>query len=521
MAALVLLFLCTVLGVNNLIGQEAPTWSSRIASIVYAKCTPCHRPGEIAPFGLTSYDEVASSALQIKAVTQSRYMPPWKPAHEWGEFMGDRSLSDDEVSAIARWVDAGAPPGNLAEAPSLPEFPKGSQLGTPDMVLEMSEEWHVEGNNRDVYRYFVLPTNLLENKAVKALEFRPGNPKVVHHVLYFLDTTGTARAKDAADPAPGYAGFGDPGFESAASYLGWVPGSQMRFYPESIGAQMFKGSDLVIQVHYAPSPVAQTDRSHVNVFFQNNPNPRVVQEFSLNPLYLREGLFLIPANQVRSYSSAITIPFNVSIIAVAPHMHLLGINARAFAVTPQGDTIGLIRINDWDFNWQGSYAFKKPIVVPGGSQLVYEASYDNTANNPLNPNSPPKLVGWGESTSDEMLLCYFHWLPYQPGDENLSMETIPTSVQEMEPKPVFDVTLWPNPATSHATLAFTLNGVEDLDVTITDAMGSTILQPHAQAPFQNGRHVLDINVNALSSGAYFLLVNGKGAAVSLPLYVAR
>jgi hypothetical protein len=389
------------------------------------------------------------------------------------------------------------------------------------MVLEMAESWTVQGNMKDVYRYFVLPTGLLENRSVKALEFRPGNTKVVHHVLFFLDTSGTARAKDAADPGPGYSGFGDPGFESAASYLGWVPGAQMRFYPGTIGARMYKGSDLVIQVHYAPSATEQTDRSHVNVFFQDNPDPRIVQEFTLNPANLESGLFMIPANKTSDFRTAFTIPFDVSIIAVAPHMHLLGTKAKAYAVDPKGDTIPLVKINSWDFHWQGSYAFARPVKVPARSKLYYEASYDNTSNNPVNPNSPPRLVAWGSDTKDEMLLCYFHWLFYQFGDEQLSMETLVSSVDETTQPFASAVSLSPNPASASTTLTFTLDAPRELDVSVADAMGNTVYRAFTQAPYQPGWHQLPLDLSALSNGAYFVVMKGQGAMVSLPLRLMR
>ncbi len=516
------LMLCLVT-TPDLRTQTVPTWSGEIAPIIFSKCTPCHRGGEIAPFPLETYNDVAARASMIAAVTSSRYMPPWKPDHTWGSFLGDRSLTNEQIQAIQDWVAAGSPPGNLAEAPQPPVFPDGSQLGIPDLVLEMSEPWTVKGNSRDVYRYFVLPTNLLEDKTIRALEFRPGNAQVVHHVLYFLDTTGTARMRDADDPEPGYSGFGDPGFESSASYLGWVPGSQMRFYPDGIGARMFKGSDLVVQVHYAPSAIEQTDRSKVNVFFSTNADPRVIQEFALSPRNLRSGSFVLPPNTTPTFTTEYTVPLDVSIIAVAPHMHLLGTAARAYAVPPVGDTIPLVRIREWDFNWQGSYAFKNPVRVPRNSKLIYEATYDNTVNNPLNPNTPPRTVRWGEATTDEMLLCYFHWLPYQPGDEMISMETqTPSDVSE---SPMSDshlsLLLSPNPASENVQVQLALNSAADVTIILTTPIGEPLITYYSDTHFHQGLHTFPIRTDRLASGAYVVVVMCKGAVVSAPLRIVH
>lgn len=493
---------------------QTPTWSSDVAPIVYSKCTPCHRTGEIAPFTLESYEDVASYSGSIKHAVQTKEMPPWPPATGHGTFMGNRSLSDQEIATIAAWVDGGTPSGDLSQAPKPPTFPTGSQLGTPDLVLEMQETWQVQGNNKDVYRYFVLPTNLPADKFISAIEFRPGNTKVVHHVLYYLDTSGTARLKDSADPLPGYSGFGDPGFESAASFLGWVPGAQMRFYPPEIGARFHKNSDLVIQVHYAPTDEAQTDRSHVNIFFHKNPVTRLVQEFSLNPLNLIPGQnFVIPANTTKNFTTRFTVPLDVSLVGVAPHMHLLGKNARAYAVDPKGDTINLVKINDWDFHWQGGYAYRNPVRVPRGSTLYYTAEYDNTINNLENPNSPPKTVRWGESTTDEMLLCYFHWIPYLPGDETLNMETTtPTSVFEHTNTANPHFSIHPNPTSDRVSITVELTAPARYSLEIVDASGTVVRTETEERELISGLNVISLDVRSLSSGGYMVRLRNDQTA---------
>lgn len=508
------ILICLLTTATAVTAAETPTWSSDVAKIIYANCTSCHRSGEIAPFPLVTYDDVSDVAYSVKRAVQEREMPPWPPAKGHGTYVGNRSLSDADIETITKWVDGGMPAGDLASAPKPPTFPEGSQLGTPDLVLPMNEMWTVQSNYKDVYRFFVLPTKLLQDRSVKAIEFRPGNASVVHHVLYFLDTTGTARKKDAEDPLPGYSGFGDPGFESAVSFLGWVPGAQTRFYPPTIGSTMYKNSDLVIQVHYAPSKTEQTDRSHVNVFFHSADEVRQVQEFAMNPRQLVAGQsFQIPANKVQSFTTTFTVPYEISVVGIAPHMHLLGKNCRAYATTPKGDTIRLISVPQWDFHWQGGYTFKNPVRVPRGSKLIYEATYDNTMNNLENPNNPPKLVRWGESTTDEMLLCYFHWLPYQAGDEQLDMETkLPTSVDNVTTGAPFAIEAWPSIATETIRLSIESDVERAIALEVIDSRGSAVSLQTDRHSIPQGVSTLTIPVENLATGIYLVRASSGGSA---------
>jgi len=515
------LLVMLVTGSISSIAAETPTWSANVASIIYTNCTPCHRPGEIAPFPLITYEQVSDFGFSVKRAVEKREMPPWPPAKGHGTFVGNRSLSDSDIETIAKWVDGGMPVGDLASAPKPPTFPEGSQLGTPDMVLTMSETWTVQDNNKDVYRYFVLPTKLLQDRNVKAIEFRPGNAAVVHHVLYFLDTSGTARKKDAEDPLPGYSGFGDPGFESAASFLGWVPGAQTRFYPPTIGAKMYANSDFVIQVHYAPSTTVQTDRSHLNVFFHPSDEVRQVQQFAMNIRNLPQGQkFEIPPNKIQPFTTSFTVPYEISVIGIAPHMHLLGRDCRAYATTPKGDTIRLISVPQWDFHWQGGYTYKNPVRIPRGSKLFYQATYDNTINNLENPNSPPKSVRWGESTTDEMLLCYFHWLPYQAGDEQLDMETsLPTSVQELDGSAPFSLQAWPTITSESIRLAVESDVERTIDLDVIDAQGASISLQTNRHTVPQGMSTMAIPVADLASGVYIVRASSGSSATTCRVVV--
>ena len=252
-------------GIQSMIGQT--TFNQHIAPIIYNNCTTCHRPGEIGPMSLTNYAEVKNWGSMIAYVTSIGYMPPWKPDPTFRHFLGERQLSTSEVELIADWVATGMPEGTNHPTPPAPSFPSGSQVGTPDLVLSFSQAYTHQGNNRDQYQVFVLPTGLTEDKVIKAIELRPGNTSIVHHALFALDVSGEARIRDAETPEYGYEEFGDFGVETVESYPGYVPGAKARIYPERIGQRMYAGSDLLVQMHYAPIPNDQTDSSTVNIFF--------------------------------------------------------------------------------------------------------------------------------------------------------------------------------------------------------------------------------------------------------------
>lgn len=412
-------------------------FSEHVAPIIYENCTECHRAGEIGPFSLTNYSEVSNWSTMIKFVTQSKYMPPWSPDENYSNLVGEQTLTDAEIQTIADWVDNGTPQGDPALEPPLPVFSTGSQVGNPDVVLQMAQPHNITGNFKDDYRVFVIPSNFTSDKEIASIEFRPGNTSVVHHVLFAYDLTGTASSLDAATSEYGYISFGDFGFNDAV-FLPWTysPGNEPLVLPEGIGEIIPANADLLVQIHYAPVGIDQTDQSSVNLFYKNVADPivREIQTGVTSPADIIGGgfgSFFFPPNEVKTYLAEGTsnilglspIPNNqdVSLIGINPHMHLLGKSYEIFAVTPTNDTINLINIPEWDFNWQGAYTFEKMIKVPANSQWFTKGVYDNTSDNPSNPNYPPELVTWGDNTGDEMLIVFYYYVPYQNGDENISL----------------------------------------------------------------------------------------------------
>lgn len=377
------------------------TFNKDVAPIVWKNCASCHRPGEVGPFSLLTYEDCAKRADFLAEISASRRMPPWKAEPDYGHFVDERRLSDAELATLAAWAQAGAPEGDAKDLPPPPQFTEGWQLGEPDLVLEMPEEFTVPADGRDVYRCFVIPIPTTETRTVAAAEFRPGNRRVVHHAIMYLDANGEARKKDEADDAPGYTSFGGPGILPTGGLGGWAPGAMTRKLPEGTGKLLRKGSDLVLQMHYHPSGKVEKDRSTVGIYYTKKPATTLV-----GGLALLNHKINIPAGeksyQIGAQSEPLPVPVNV--LAVGPHMHLLGKSMKVYAEKPDGQIEPLVWIKDWDFNWQGAYGYAKPVRLPKGSVIKMEATYDNSSDNPNNPSEPPKPVRWGEQTTDEMCL---------------------------------------------------------------------------------------------------------------------
>jgi hypothetical protein len=380
---------------------EVPTYNRDIAPILWKNCAGCHRPGEIGPFSLLTYKDAAKRSSFLEEITASRKMPPWKPETGFGAFHDERRLSDKELQQIADWADAGAPEGDAKDLPPVPKFPEGWQLGKPDLVLKASEAVSVPATGRDIYRCLVIPIPIDSDRTVAAVEFRPGNRKIVHHALLYLDSSGAARRLDEADPGPGYASFGGPGILPTGGLGGWAPGAMPRFLQDGVGKFLRKGSDLVLQIHYHPDGKPETDESVVGIYFTPKPARHIV-----GGVAVRSRNLDIPPGEKHHRVSAQSapLPVDVEAIGIAPHMHYIGKQMKVVAETPDGKTIPMIWIKDWNFNWQGQYQYQTPIKLAKGSVIKLDAEYDNSTDNPFNPSKPPKRVGWGEQTTDEMCL---------------------------------------------------------------------------------------------------------------------
>jgi mono/diheme cytochrome c family protein len=422
MLALALMAACGSARIGRAAGQDhippsaSPTFSKDIAPILFQNCASCHHPGEVAPFSLLSYRDAKKHAREIAQVTQSRQMPPWKPVHGFGEFVGERRLTDEQIASIAKWVAAGKPEGNAADLPAAPIFVEGWQLGTPDLVVKMPEAYTLKAEGNDVFRCFVIPLNLTEDKYVQAVEFRPSNRKIVHHSLFYLDTSGRARQLDARDPGPGYEGAGGPRFAPAGGLGGWAPGVTPRRLPDGIGRLVPKGADLVIQTHFHPSGKVETEQSSVGLYFLKKPP----ENLFISTLRGARRLDIPAGKKDYEIRSSFTVPSHVVLQGVFPHAHLLCKEIEVTATLPDGKTLPIIWIKDWNWDWQDEYLYRKPLDIPKGTRVDMRFRYDNSMDNPRNPTRPPRRVRWGEQTSDEMALVFFQLQVDRPTVEMFS-----------------------------------------------------------------------------------------------------
>lgn len=387
------------------------TYARDIAPILQQRCETCHRPGQVAPFSLTSFAEAKAHAEMIVEVTQQRLMPPWIPGPATGHrFVGERWLTGRELVLLEKWVKDGCPLGDEADLPPSPKFADGWQLGEPDLIVKMPESFTVPANGPDLLQNFVLPVDIPEDKMVAAVEFHPGNKRVVHHAVLFLDDKGQARKLDAATPEPGYGNFGGPGFLPSGALGGWSVGNTARRLPNDMGRYLKKGSDIVVQVHYHPTGKDEVDQSELGLYFVKKPVAESLKEPAklVGSIWMANYEMDIPAGEA-SYkrSTTYTLPKDVIMVGIVPHMHLLGKSMRVTATQPKQSAEVLIDIPVWNYNWQDEYYYERPIRLKAGTKIVVEAVFDNSADNPSNPSSPPQRVTWGEETTDEMLFCFF------------------------------------------------------------------------------------------------------------------
>jgi peroxiredoxin len=399
------------------------TFSRDVMPILQNRCQECHRPGEVGPFSLMTYKQAVKWGEDLKEYTQNRKMPPWKPVDDHGTFRDTRRLSEQEIATIARWVDAGMPEGDPKDLPPAKKFPEGWQLGEPDLTLTLPEEMTIGANGRDLFRVFVLPTNLSEDKFISAIEVRPGNKRVVHHTLNFLDTLGRGKKleeeerqrvkkPDEQDHGPGYTVAMGVGFFPPSGQLGgWAPGNVLRRLPDGVGYVLPKGSDLVLQIHYHRTGKVEMDQTRIGLYFAQKPVTERLQPMVVPGLFLQ----IPPGDPHFKVQGSITMNQDATLHHITPHMHLLGREIKCTMITPDGKQRELIAIKDWDYNWQETYFFKEPIKVTKGTRFDIEAIYDNSENNPLNPNSPPKPVRFGEQTTNEMCFVFFGATSDQPG----------------------------------------------------------------------------------------------------------
>lgn len=500
------------------IKAQTPTWAENVAPILYGNCTSCHHVGGAGPFSLMTYDDAYNNKdLTLVNVVQ-RTMPPWPPDFTYRQFAHQRVLTQDQINTIQNWVMGGAPMGNPANAPTPPVYLTNSEISAPDYSHTMQS--FTVNADYDLYRCFVLPANSSVDKFITELEVQPGNTEIVHHVLVYQDQSNTCITLDNNDPGPGYTSFGGIGSGSAKLIGAWVPGQSAMKLPPNMGIKLPANANIILQIHYPGGTYNKTDSTKLNLKFSTSSSLR---EVNIDPMLhhmnggnggLTNGPLVIPANQVKTFNAVYNLPaVNVSILNVGPHMHLIGKSIKVWAVSPVNDTIPLIRIKNWDFHWQGFYSFKNVLKIPASSKVYAEATYDNTSANPHNPSSPPQTVTLGEATTSEMMLVYFSYLLYLPGDENIVIDDNYLSVDEEEASGIvnsiqlYDV--YPNPASDQISIGFFIPKAGKVKTEIIDLNGRSVMN-FGEVNQGAGFTVTTKSISHLPSGTYFLKVTNSG-----------
>lgn len=384
---------------GRLAAQDVPTYSRDIAPIVFAKCSACHHPGGAAPFSVLTYAAARPFATQIEAAVRRGDMPPWKaePTVEGG-FLGQARLTEAERAVIARWVAGGAPEGDAADLPRPPQWRDEWQLGFPDLTVQ-TPRYELSAEGTDVFRIFVVPLPTDRVRYVRGLEFRPGNPRIVHHANIRIDTSRASRRFDDADPAPGYEGL----IAHSASYpdghfLGWTPGQVAPLLPKGLAWRLEPGTDLVVELHMQPNGKVEDVVASIGLYFGDDPPERTPAMLRLG----RQGIDIAPGERRYTITDSFVLPVDVDVQAVQPHAHWRAVETSGMATLPDGSTRSLIEIKAWDFRWQHVYRYAQPLHLPKGTTLSMRFVYDNGAENPRNPVQPPRRVYWGQRSADEM-----------------------------------------------------------------------------------------------------------------------
>lgn len=511
------LLLISILFFNYL--SYAQTWADDVAQIVYDKCSKCHHSGGIAPFPLTTYAEVSPMASMIQTAVSSESMPPWPPDNNYQTYAHDRSLSATEKTTVLDWITNGTPEGNAANTPPVPVFQTGSVLGSGDLEVQIPTYMSKATASGDDYVCFALPSNLAVDRKIRAVEIVPGNRQIVHHCLVYVDPAGAS----VTDTVGG--DCGGPSSSSATLVMGYTPGSSPLVLPSSsplkLGMTMPANSQVVMAMHFPEGSYGEYDSTKV-IFHFYPQGETGIREVSTAPI-LQNWSFSLPPDQETSvstqYPASGGLPLNYSILSTFPHMHLLGKSMRVYGIQPNGDTLKLINIPDWDFEWQDFYFFKNIQKAQAGSYLKADAVYDNTTANINNPNFPPQWVYAGLNTTDEMFLVYFHYMLYQSGDENYNMDsllTLSTSklIADQEVGALMEI--YPNPFNSSVTIsASNLNQGDKVSMIIYDMNGNKVKTLSVKDIVSDQYYQIEWDGTTdeggeAATGMYFLSVNLNG-----------
>ncbi len=397
-----LLILVRLFSCSGTAEEVVVTYNRDIAYLLQEKCVACHRVGGGAPFALQSYRDASRRSRTILRVVEERYMPPWHAIGGDVPLEGDRRLDPRQIGMFREWVEAGKPEGDPADLPPPRVYPDGWLLGEPDLILEMPVAYELPPEGPDIYRNFVIPTHLEKESFVRAIEFRPASPEVVHHALLFVDDSGEARKADLEDEEPGFEEM-RAGAGMGRQIGGWVPGAMPRPLPEGLAHRIPRGADIVIQTHFHPTGKPEKERSRVALYFSDSPPQRAFTSIQIPPVFgAFAGIDLRPNEDHVEVRDRFELPVPVHAFGAHAHAHYRGKSLQMVADLPDGETITLLNIPDWDMDWQEEYRFADQVFLPAGTQLEVRIAWDNSEESTDNPIVPPVRVRWGFESFDEM-----------------------------------------------------------------------------------------------------------------------
>ena len=502
------LFILLVIIISfQLLKAQVPTWNQDVAPIIFQHCTSCHHSDGIAPFRLMNYNQAFQHLNDIGADVSDKKMPPWPPSTSYCHYQNERALTYQDINTILDWVNGGGPEGTGTQ-PTAPVFTNNTMMSNIDTTLYMP--LYTVQTDVDEYRTFVIHSGLDSTRYINEIEFMIGNKSIVHHILIYQDPTVTSWNYDQNDPGPGYNSNGTTTASPYATLItGWAPGDPMQSLPGNFGFKVSAGADYVVEFHFAPGHIGELDSTHINIHYCSGTN---VRQVVVSPILYHEfpslmgGPLFIAADSVETFTERAKFNFDKTLISVGPHMHLIGTSIKSFFVDSAGDTTKLIHIPTWDFHWQGFYNFQHFIKLPAQTYIYANAVYNNTSSNPNNPNTPPIDVSVGEHTTDEMMLVFFAYTDYQPGDENIVVDTTVynTGIQANSNQSELSFRLIPNPASSEFFIQPSQDVFEDYEIELTNLIGELVLKE----TFNPLSHI-PVNISQLPNGVYFVHLIGS------------
>jgi hypothetical protein len=389
-----------ILGASTIAAAATPTFSKDVAPILQQRCQTCHRPGEAAPFSLLTYKAARPWAASIKEAVKVRRMPPWFADPHYGKFANDRTMTQAEIDTLVAWAEGGAPEGNPKDLPAPLQFVDGWNIGKPDLMVTMPAKYEIPATGTIDYQYVLVPLNLIEDKWVQAAEVRPGNRELLHHVIAYVRPPGSNWMKGAQPGIPYQPKKGDSGPNEFL--VGYAPGTPVQPMPEGRGKLLKAGSDIILQLHYTANGKPGTDQTSVGIMYAKGPVKERVFTIAAS-----NNKFVIPPGD-GNYEVKSTFEFGADthVTMLTPHMHLRGKDFLFTAVYPTGERQVLLSVPKYSFAWQLAYQPVQDIVMPKGSKIECVAHFDNSPNNPFNPD-PAKEVRYGDQSWEEMMFGFF------------------------------------------------------------------------------------------------------------------